>query len=185
MADYAELVYGNLAYDRFGTAAPVIEAPFFPQEEVQQPQAEPQAEAQPREKVSVRTAAEARPQARVNVSLFALLGIPAVILCMVLLLKSYIQLTALSQESAALETRIAQLQEEQTRLEIAYESTFDMAQVEQQAKAELGMVKAGTEQVSYIRSSSGDVAVILQQDSGAGHVEKARSFLEKMLAYLR
>lgn len=186
MAEFAGLVYGNLAYDRFGTSAPAIEAPYFPREEeapVRQPA--PQVEAQPREKVSVRTAAEAKPQARVNVSVFALLGIPAVILCMVLLLRSYIQLTALSQESAELESRIAQLQEEQTKLEIVYESTFDMAQVEQIAKADLGMVKAGTEQVSYIRSSSGDVAVILQEESGVGRVEKARSFLEKVLAYLR
>lgn len=186
MADFAELVYGSLAYDPFGAAAPNLDAPAYPEEApYSEPQAQPIPAARPRERVSIRTGAESRTRAKAGIPLLAVLGIPVALVCLYLLLQTYIQLTALSAESAQLETRIAALQENRARLEIQYESAFNMAEVEQYAKTHLGMVKADSEQISYIHNRSGDRAVVLHTPAGeAGPLDRVTAFFQRIKAYL-
>ena len=185
MADFADLTLGSLAYDPFGTAAPQID---FPPETEELPQ-QPPREAQPRQRVrlgSVEDAA-ARAAARRRSRLIAAVLTPMAVACLVLLvllLQAYTRLTAVSSEAAHLETRIAQLQAAHARLEIQCESAFNMEEVEQTARTTLGMIKADTDQAVYLRSTTEDLAVVLDPNrKPAGVLKKLERLWDRVTAY--
>ena len=190
MADYADLTFGSLAYDPFGTAAPQIDFP--PEPEEAPPAAAPRPEERPvaRPRTRVRTEEELRAeaQARVRGRILAAFSVPAALICvamLVLLLKSYSRLTAISDEAAALESRIAAMEVERSRLEIACESAFNMEEVEQTAHTVIGMVKADSDQVAYLHSTSQDVAVVLNDGAASEPLlERAADFLRRLLSYI-
>ena len=168
MAEFADLTLGSLAYDPYGTAAPQID---FPPAEETPPVSVPEAPApvaRPARERRVRLgtaedAAALAAERRHLRAVFAVLA-PATAACMVLLvllLQSYTRLTAVSSEAARLEKRIAQLQEERSRLEIQSESAFNMEEVEQIARSSIGMIKADSDQAVYLRSTTEDLAVVL------------------------
>ena len=73
-----------------------------------------------------------------------------------------------------------------TGLEIKYESTFDLAEVETYAKSALGMVKAGADQTTFVRSTEGDKAQILgKQGFLANWERKLDGFARRIQAYFR
>ena len=73
---------------------------------------------------------------------------------MFLVVMGYVQMAAISYESAELQQQLAELNEIENRLKIEYESTFDLDKIEQFAVNELGMVPAANSQVFYINSSA-------------------------------
>ena len=168
MAEFIDMTLGSLAYDPFGTAAPQIEYPpeteAVPQPPI--PEAQPAREAQPRQRVRLGTAEDAAALAaqRRRGRLIAAVMVPLAAACLVLLLQAYTRLTAVSSEAARLETRIAQLQAAHARLEIQCESAFNMEEVEQTARTTIGMIKADTDQAIYLRSTTEDLAVVLDPD---------------------
>lgn len=179
MADY---LYGNAAYT-FGTAAPA-EVPVFPEIPVKEPV--PQVVPLPREGELVQTGVKAEPRSRVQISLFVLIFIPVLLACAVLLLGSYMRLNTLSNESAAMVRELQELKTDHNRLEIRYESTFDLAEVETYAKSALGMVKAGADQTTFVRSSEGDKAQILgKQGFLADWERKLDTLVRRIQAYFR
>ena len=191
MAEYADLTLGSLAYDPFGAAVPQIEFPPEREEEQipRQPAPAPEAEAGERRRVRLGTAedAAARAAARRGVIITAAVVVPAVLACMaliVLLLQANIRLTAISSEAARLERRIAALQTERSRLEIQCESAFNMEEVEQVARTSIGMIKADADQAIYLRSTTEDLAVILDGERKAPSLlTRAGRFLDKLGAY--
>lgn len=179
MADY---LYGSAAYN-FGTAAPA-EVPVFPEIPVKEPI--PQVVPLPREGELVRTGVKTEPRSRVQVSLFVLIAIPVLLACAVLLLGSYMRLNTLSDESAVMVKQLQELKTEHNRLEIKYESTFDLAEVETYAKSALGMVKAGADQTTFVRSTEGDKAQILAKQGFLANWErKLDTFARRFQAYFR
>ena len=177
----AEYPYGNAVYN-FGTAAP--ELPVFPEREVQAPR--PEVVPLPREQEVVRTGVAAEPKSKVQISLFVLVFAPVLLLSAVLLLFSYMKLNTLSDQSAAMVTQLRELKTDQTRLQIKYESTFDLAEVETYAKTVLGMVKAGADQTTFVRSSEGDRAQVLTEQKWYTDWErKLDSLARKVQAYFR
>ena len=122
----------------------------------------------------------------VLISLFVLIFIPVIAGAAIMLLFSYMRLNALSYESASMVSAINTLQEDQIRLEIRYESTFDLAEVETYAKTVLGMVKAGADQTTFVRSSEGDRAQVLAEQGFFSDWErKLDAFARKLQAYFR
>ncbi len=192
MADFADLTLGSLAYDPFGTAAPQIEYPpeteAVPQPPI--PEAEPVREARPRQRVRLGTAEEAAALAaqRRRGRLIAAVMIPMAAACLVLLvllLQAYTRLTAVSSEAARLESRIAELQTAHARLEIQCESAFNMEEVEQTARTSIGMIKADNDQAVYLRSTTEDLAVILDPNrKPASLLKRLERFLDRVSAYL-
>lgn len=179
----AEYLYGSAAY-QFGTAAPA-EYPSFPE---RQPEAAPRPEAVPRpeEQTVVHTGVQAEPRSRVQISLFVLVFVPVLLASAILLLSSYMKLNTLSDESAAMVSQLRELREDQTRLEIRYESTFDLAEVETYAKTVLGMVKAGADQTTFVRSSEGDRAQVLTEQGFFSDWErKLDAMVRRLQAYFR
>ncbi|MCR4771431.1 MAG: septum formation initiator family protein [Oscillospiraceae bacterium] len=184
MAERADVLFGNLAYDPFnGTAVrePVPEyAPPKPREE---PAAERPAVERPAEKVRVRP--ERAPARRQYVSVLAVIGSLCTAAALVMVLFSYIRLNAVSHESVRLQREIEQLQEENKRLRISYESAFKLEEVEKYAVSELGMVKAETGQVMYINNSQADRAAILGDPDAGGPAAGIARFFRRLTEYLR
>lgn len=178
----AEYLYGSAAY-HFGTAAPA-EVPVFPEVPVAEPV--PQVVPLPREGELVHTGVQTETRRKVQVSLFVLISIPVLLFCTVLLLGSYMKLNTLSDESAAMVRQLQELKTDHNRLQIRYESTFDLAEVETYAKSALGMVKAGADQTTFVRSTEGDKAQILGKQSFLSNWERQLdAFARRIQAYFR
>lgn len=105
----------------------------------------------------------------------AILGFACAAVLMVLVLMSYIRLTTISEESVALERRLSDLQVEQTRLLIDYESAFNLTEIEEYATGVLGMQKPRNDQIFYVDGSAPDKAEIIadgsQKDGLPGRVD--------------
>ena len=117
---YDERYFGSSRI--FGSAAPVLDQPAYERPE-------PEVEARPKERVSIRT--EAKPIARQRVSLFAVGGCIAIAGLAIMLLLNYVELNAISSRTYELSSRLQELKTEETRLKIEYESTFKLDEVEQ------------------------------------------------------
>lgn len=114
------------------------------------------------ERPKVRTVSKVQVRERQRISLFAVAGFAAVVVMAVLVLMSYIQLTALSSETVALKKQLSQLETENVTLTAQYERMFDQNAVKEAAEA-AGMSKPGSSQIYYIDLSDGDSAVVYQQ----------------------
>ena len=155
----AEYLYGSTAY-HFGTAAPA-EVPVFPEIPVKEPI--PQVVPLPSEEEIVHTGVKTEPRSQVQISLFVL-----------------------SDETAVLSRELQELKTDHKRLTIQYESTFDLSEVETYAKSALGMVKAGADQTTFVRSTEGDKAQILgNQGFLADWERKLDSFARRIQAYFQ
>lgn len=182
MAEYADVLLGSLAYRdaaRAGAAAPRTEVPRHERE-----YEAPRERTAPKPSEAVRANSAAKARSKQALPLFAVAGTLLVALVMVRLLVSYVSLTKLSNEAAELERSIAELKEERAKLEIEYESAFNLKEIERYAMAELGMVKAGNEQKVYLNGSLDDKAVMLGGKK-PGIAGKIKAFFGSVLAYLR
>ena len=151
----AGAVSGSLAYDldwelRERELRHAGEVPRQRQAAVEQP------------RTRTRTEAVARTRQRQHLSPFAVAGFAAVAALAVLVLMSYIQLTALSAETVALQKQLKTLEAENVTLTAQYERMFDQNAVKEAAEA-AGMSKPGSSQIYYIDLSDGDNAVVYQQ----------------------
>ena len=120
----------------------------------------------PRPKVQPRERAAARPQVQVReagaVSPFAVVGFVAVAVFAVLLLMSYINLMALTDQAANLRSDLNDLQQEEHQLTAQYEQKFDAASL--QAAIGDTMIKPTNDQYVYIDLSEEDSVVLYGQE---------------------
>ena len=82
----------------------------------------------------------------------------------------------------------AELQEQQTRLRIDYESAFNLTEIEDYAIHELGMQKPRSDQLYYISSSdAADTAVVLDQSAAEplSLADRLGDFFSSILEYFR
>ena len=99
-----------------------------------------------------------------------------------------VQLSQASAQVSALEDQYAQLQEQQTRLRIDYESAFNLTEIEDYAIHELGMQKPRSDQLYYISSSNAaDTAVVLDQTAAEplSLADRFGDFLTSIVEYFR
>ena len=170
--------YKKAAYE-YGSAAPAYDNGF---EADRLPKVEEAVK--PQERTPVKTRENHMERNKIGVSLIAVFGIPAVLICSIILLSKYITLTRLSNEAVGLEKQITELSRETDRLHILYESTFDMEGVEDYAKNVLGMVKADGDQSSYIRSAKNDqVQIIEEQHRESGIARQLKNLWQTIRSY--
>ena len=81
----------------------------------------------------------------------------------VLVLMSYIQLTALASDTVALKKQLSTLETEHATLTAQYEQMFDLTTVREAAEA-AGMTKPSTSQICYLDMAGGDSAIVYQQE---------------------
>jgi len=135
----------------FGSAAPQLDIP------------EPEVVERPRERVSIRTKTKTATQQ--GISLFAVAGWVSMIVLAVALLMSYIELNTIANESYELKEKLEVLQIEETKLQIEYESTFRLDDIEEYATNMLGMVRADGDQIKYLSNRAEDKAVVVDTNN--------------------
>ena len=96
-----------------------------------------------------------------------------------------VRLLAVTDGSAALEQQLSELETEQAKLQIKYESVFNLTEIEEYATTRLGMQKPSTDQVYYIDTSSPDRAVVVQQDDSDSLVDRVSDFISGLGEYLK
>lgn len=114
-----------------------------------------------------RERALARPVVRVreagHVSIFAVVGFLAVGVFSALVLLSYVQLTVITDNTAALNTQLAQLEAEHSKLLSQYELAYDLNAIETQVTANGSMVKPDPSQIFTLDLSEPDSVVHYSQ----------------------
>ena len=118
----------------------------------------------------------------------AVLGFAIAAVLIVFSLVARVQLSQASAQVSALEDQYAQLQEQQTRLRIDYESAFNLTEIEDYAIHELGMQKPRSDQLYYISSSAAaDTAVVLDQTAAEplSLADRFGDFLTSIVEYFR
>ena len=182
-AEYASktAAFGNVAYDLGRTTTyPGWERPWEQEEE------RPKRRVKEREKVKARPVKKRADRAQ-GVSLFALIGFPLVAVMVVIMIMSYVQLTDVQSATAELEAQYVQLNADKKELLIAYESAFNLHEIEEYAVNELGMVKLSNEQIVSTSVERTDRAVILQEDAvqDTGFVAGVKAYFNSVLEYLK
>ena len=123
----------------------------------------PRHQEQVRQQPKVHAAPKVLVRERQQVSLFSLLGFAAVAGLAVLVLMSYIQLTALASDTVALKKQLSTLETEHATLTAQYEQMFDLTTVREAAEA-ADMTKPSTSQICYLDMAGGDSAIVYQQE---------------------
>lgn len=99
-----------------------------------------------------------------GISAFAIAGYVAVAVVFVLVLMTYVQYTAVAAETVEYRELIETLSEDQRKLTIEYEMTFDLNDVELYAKSYLGMDTPRNEQIKEVALDATDKAIVYGQD---------------------
>jgi cell division protein FtsL len=179
--DYAEnAVYGNVAYDLSTAAGYAI-----PRERTANPPLE-----RPREKVrereQVRTRTAAKEQTAFGVPVLGIFGIAIAAVMMVFVLFGYVQLAEISGEMGSLNSTISTLNEENAKLKVAYESTFNLNEIEDYAVNVLGMTKLADSNVTRFDIVKADKASILSEDDSTnGILAGIESFFDTVREYFK
>ncbi|MBQ3404633.1 MAG: hypothetical protein IJG63_04350 [Oscillospiraceae bacterium] len=151
-------IYGDETYDagglNWGTAIPGREG--FPERERTAPTIRHR-----RKSAARKQEADAR-----SVSAFMIVSMIIVAVLVVLILMAHVHLTALSSQTAVLESQISQLKEDESELLVQYENAFNLTEVERYATKELGMVKLSNNQTTTIYVTTADKAVVLNEKVG-------------------
>ncbi len=96
---------------------------------------------------------------RQRVSPLVLLGFASAAAIVVVLLMSYAQLTAISNDVVSMQRKLSSLEEEHVTLLARYERTFDLAAIKEAAEA-AGMAKPSASQIYYVDLSAPDNVVL-------------------------
>lgn len=169
VVEYASsgIVYGSVAYD-------LNALPKRKQEE----------QVREKEQIKTKTYEAVKPQKQ-GISLFAIAGFGVFVVMMVFVLLANVQLTQVTTETALLESQIQKLSDEEARLKIEYESTFNLTEIEEYAAKKLGMVRTTSDNVTLLETADADRAVIIQQNGAAdtGFFTGLKSFLNSLMEY--
>lgn len=120
-------------------------------------------EERPATRVRSKAQEEALVRERQSVSVVTVLGFAAVAVMAVMVLLSYIQLTALSADTVALKSQLNALEAQQVVLTAQHERMFDMSTVKEIASA-AGMSKPSSSQIYYLDLAGEDSAVVYQTE---------------------
>lgn len=170
--------YGSAAYDlnRVRGYAVPQETPYYdiPYE-------------QPKERTVPKTGTAAEKKVVGGISVFSVIGFAAVAALVVVLLLSYVQLAEISGEKTALENAISQLETEQSKLRVEYESAFNLSEVEKYATTVLGMSKLTRENTTSLNANREDKAEILKADDvkDGGILAEVSDLFTSLMEYFR
>ncbi len=172
--------YGSEAYD-----LDRVQGYALPEEEAYE---EPSSQERIRQRLDERARERARAKAQAEAAsqtfgfpLLAVVGVIVTVVLMITVLMGYIRLAQISGETSRVRSSIAELEERQEILEINYETTFNMQDIESYAVNILGMSR-GTEDM-YGGVILADRAQILAEDETAGLGARIVGFLKSLPEY--
>lgn len=173
MAEYSkyknQYVSGSVAYD-------FNQAEYFPEyvsgRDVEIPTAH---------KMREEVVSETRTATSQAISPTAILGFALVAVLMVFSLFARAQLSQVSLQVVEQQTQLEELTTERQKLLIQYEFAFNLAELEDYAIQELGMLQPRSEQIIYINSGVADRAEIIAPSAKEGWVQKLFSMIGEYL----
>jgi len=172
-------VYGSLAYD-FNNPE------LYPEEYADtEPVAAPRPRTETKTHTRVQTRARTAPRTKQSIAPLSIVGMLAAAFLVVVAMLAQAQMVGLSSESVKLQQQLDALEEEQSKLRIAYESAFNMAEIEDYAIHTLGMQRPRADQIFYIDTSSPDKAVVVAGGGNDGFVDRVSDFLSGTIEYFR
>jgi cell division protein FtsL len=176
-------VSGSNAYD----FSRIREYPNEPERvPVKKPLEKPPVKAEP--KPDRRTAPKAAHRTRkaYGVSLFAITGFIIVAVMMVFVLLGHVRYNEVTAETVQLQTRLNELTQQERKLQIEYENTFDVFAVEQYATNVLGMSKPDESQVGTVLLTAEDKAVVVSsEEENPVETESMVTFLASLVSYFK
>lgn len=175
-------VYGSLAYD-FDNPELYADQYSAPPRTKERTGIKPNTGSKTRTRIMTR--ARVMVHTKQGLSPVALLGGMASVLLFVIALMANIQLMTVSSTSVALQSQLNELEESQAKLRIAYESAFNLTEIEEYATKSLGMQKPRADQIYYIDTSSPDKAAIIASSTEVSFVDKVADFISGIGEYFR
>ena len=172
-------VYGSLAYD-FNN--PELYGEDYA---VAEPVAAPRPRTRTQTRTQVHTRARAVVHTRQSIAPMSIVGMVAAAFLVVIAILAQAQIVGISSDSVALQNQLTELEEQQSKLRIAYESAFNMAEIEDYAIHTLGMQRPRADQIFYIDTSSPDKAVVVADGANDGFVDRVSDYLSGTLSYFR
>lgn len=136
--------------------------------------------AEEREDAVVKGRHLAAPQA---MSPVAVIGFAIAAVLLIVSLMARISLTTVSAECVKMEQSIAALEASRSKLLIAYESAFNLAEIEEYAIDSLGMQKPRSDQIIYISGDAQDRAVLLSRGEELGFADRLGDFFSTVTSY--
>ena len=119
-----------------------------------------------KEEAHTRVRANAAVKNAQGVSILSILGVAAAAVLLALTLLAQIRLTDISYSAAKLEDQISELELQQDKLTVEYETIFNLKDVEEIAVNQLGMQEPMNDQVYYLTGvASADKAEVVTRDS--------------------
>ncbi len=169
-------VYGSLAYD-FSNPALYPEYTEEEQWQVMHQTENPVAE-------DALAGELAGTQNRQALAPLSVLGVVAAAVMIVIMLLAQARLTAVCNEAVRLTNKISQLQTEQARLLIEFESAFNLTEIEDYAVRELGMQKPHSDQIFTINSRAQDKVELFTPDRSGSLLDRVTEFTGPVKEYL-
>ncbi len=168
--------YRNVSYMYDGSAVRVVEGG-----EVLQPR--PRIHVRPRYEEQARPRVVVRPAGKV--SLFAVAGFSALTVMAVLIIMSYVQLSAISRDVVGLNSEMTKLQGEEAILRARYELAYDVSAIESAVTADGSMSRPQAGQMVYVDLTEPDSVVVYEkgEETTGGFLDGARQIVEHILAY--
>ncbi len=135
----------------------------------------------PQKHTSKRSAVKVRQQGAV--SLFAVVGFLAVIICMFFLLSTAIQLAVVADETFDLQDQLSVLKEDEKKLLAEYELAYDLSEIEQQMTASGAMVRASSSNTIYMDMTEMDSIIYYEEatDGIPGLVDRLEQIVRNLL----
>ena len=164
-------VFGSLAYD-FNNPE------LYPEEYT-----EAQPKTRPQTRTEIHTRARTAVHTRQSIAPVSIVGMLVAAFLVVTAILAQAKIVGISSRSVELRQELEQLEEQQAKLRIAYESAFNMAEIEDYAIHSLGMQKPRADQVFYIDTSSPDKAVVVAGGDDVGFVDRVSDYLSGIAEY--
>ncbi len=165
--------YGNTAYqpEELSPAAPSHTG-----RETEQPRV------QPRERVAERPKIEVR--SREAISVFAVVGFAAIVVCVFISLFLSTELTMVSDETFDLQTELTELKEEEKKLQTEYDLSYDLTQIEADMVNSGTMTKASSANTVYLDLSEEDSVIYYAQSSAqdSGILARLQDFFQSLVS---
>ena len=172
--------YGSVAYD-LESLKRNFAVPSYSKPETYR---EPETESTPAVKERAHAHAHVAAESAVSISAFSVVGFLAAAMLLVFVVLSYVQITEINAAKSELRNQLSELTTEATMLRVAYESTFNINEIEDYAENTLGMVRLSQSDVAAVSIERQDMGVVLSENAaGEGNVltglaEHLRSLLE-------
>jgi len=118
------------------------------------------------------------------VSLFAVVGFLAVAVSAFLLLSTGIQLAVAADQTFDLQDQLADLKEEEKKLQAQYELAYDLSAIEQEMTASGTMVRASSADTVYLDLAETDSVIYYEQAAAGipGLVDRMEQMVHDLLS---